>query len=70
MPRRRDETELARADAIDVTRTMVRLKHRIEMRHELNNLEADLNKQFDEAIVQGKPFELDAGQILESLDEG
>ena len=68
MTRRKDDTELARTDTIDLIRTVVRLKHRIAQRHELNEIESEYLTKFDAAIASGQQWELDASSVLKDLD--
>jgi hypothetical protein len=63
----RSEVDLARADGLDVIRYKTRLKHRIQMRHELNDLEADYLAEFNERVQRGLPFEPDVAGELEDL---
>lgn len=60
-----DPTQLAEKDAVDIVRTAVRLKHRIAMRHELNELEHDMLRDFRDALIEGRPYELPVATILE-----
>jgi hypothetical protein len=64
--RKQTEAQLAEKDMVDTLRTVVRLKHRIQMRHELNDLEAEALKAQQEALATGKPFKLDIRKALES----
>jgi hypothetical protein len=68
MTRRKDDTELARTDTIDLIRTVVRLKHRIAQRHELNEIESEYMAKFDAAIASGQQWELDASSVLRDID--
>lgn len=58
------EHQLARKDAIDTVRTIVRLKHRIAMRRELNEIEDDMLKQIDERAAKGLPFRVDTASLV------
>jgi hypothetical protein len=62
--KRKTEEQLAEADMLDTLRTVVRLKHRIEVRHELNELEAAAIEQQQDAIDAGQPFKLDIAKLL------
>jgi hypothetical protein len=62
--RPKTEAQLAETDMIDTLRTVVRLKHRIQMRHELNELEAAAIEQQRDAIETGKPFKLDVAAVV------
>lgn len=63
---KRTEAQLAHSDLIDTLRTVVRLKHRIAMRHELNELEATAVAEYERRLVSGEPFQLDVGALVES----
>jgi hypothetical protein len=52
MPRK-DETALRRAEVVDLTRTIVRYKHRTNQRRELNEVEANVLEQFDARVQAG-----------------
>lgn len=57
MPRRmepRDANELALDDKLDVVRTLTRLRSRIEVRHQLNELEAEVKQQHAKEIEDGR----------------
>lgn len=56
MVKRRSETELARADLIDIVRSKARLESRIALRHRLNEVEAEALTEFEERVSQGLPF--------------
>lgn len=65
MPRRKKTDEqLAETDMLDTLRTVVRLKHRIEARHELNELEAEAIAEQQAALDSGEPFKLDIRSVL------
>ena len=64
MPRLNEAT-LTRKDLVDAVRTVVRLKHRIEQRRELNDIENDLLEGYDKAVMEGRAYELDVASILE-----
>lgn len=57
--------QLSEKDMIDTLRTVVRLKHRIEMRHELNELEAEAVKAQQDAITAGEPYKLDVRSVFD-----
>jgi hypothetical protein len=67
MPRR-DAVDMARTDTIDLVRTLVRYKHRVAMRAELNDIESEILDEFDEAVVTGQEFELAVEKLLKSLE--
>lgn len=46
--------ELALADKLDVARTVTRLRARIDVRHELNDLEAHIKQTHSEQVNKGK----------------
>lgn len=58
------EHQLARKDAIDTVRTVVRLKHRIAMRRELNEVEEGMLKEIDERAAKGLPFKVDTATLV------
>ena len=58
------EHQLARKDAIDTVRTIVRLKHRIAMRHELNDIEEGMLREIDERAAKGLPFQVDVSSLV------
>jgi hypothetical protein len=66
MPRR-DAVDMARTDSIDLVRTLVRYKHRVAMRAELNEIESELLDEFDDAVTKGTEFELDVEKLLTNL---
>jgi hypothetical protein len=67
MAARKDAVEMARTDTIDLVRTLVRYKHRVAMRAELNDVESKIVDKFDESVTVGAPFALDAAEILEAI---
>lgn len=67
MAARKDAVEMARTDTIDLVRTLVRYKHRVAMRAELNDVESAIVDKFDESVTVGAPFALDAAEILEAI---
>lgn len=70
MAQRKDAVEVARTDTIDLVRTLVRYKHRVAMRAELNRIESEILDEFDEAVTKGVPFSLDAEKVLEATTNG
>jgi hypothetical protein len=64
------DEQLAEKDMLDTLRTVVRLKHRIDMRHELNELEAEALEAQERAIANGEPFRLDLGRVVRELEDG
>lgn len=50
----RDANELALDDKLDVARTLTRLRKRIETRHELNDLEAEIKQAHAKEIENGR----------------
>ena len=64
--RKLTDEQLAEKDLLDAARTAVRLKHRIAMRHELNELETELLDQQQAAIRAGEPFRLDVSSVFEA----
>lgn len=69
MAQRKDAVEMARTDTIDLIRTLVRYKHRVAMRAELNEIESALIDKFDESVTVGAPFALDAAEILGAIQD-
>lgn len=71
MARQYDEYQMAEKDAVDVIRTVVRLKYRIAQRHELNEREKPLVDELVAAAVEGRSFSIDVPALVgEVLDEG
>ena len=69
MPKADDYT-LAERDATDIIRTVVRLKHRIAQRHELNELEDKMLRELREAAKEQRTYELPISTLVaEALDE-
>ena len=69
MPKADDYT-LAERDATDIIRTVVRLKHRIAQRHELNELEDKMLRELREAAKEQRVYELPISTLVaEALDE-
>ena len=65
MPKRKlTDEQLAERDMLDTLRTVVRLKHRIEMRHELNELETQAIEAQQAALDNGEPYKLDVASVL------
>ena len=57
--------DLALADNLDVARTLVRLKHRIAARHELNEVEDKIRKGTASKVLKGiLPKPIDTTKIL------
>ena len=67
--KRLNDEALAEKDLLDTLRTVVRLKHRIAARHELNDLEAEAVAAQQEAIAAGRPYRLDIARALAGLNE-
>jgi hypothetical protein len=66
-----DEYQLAEKDMVDAIRTVVRLKHRIQQRHELNEIEDEWVQKLRDAAVTGQAVELPLPELLEgAFDEG
>lgn len=68
--KRLTEAELFRADAIEVARTAINLKHRIAARRERNDVLPDLEETINGAITGGKPLELSAADLFNAAFEG
>lgn len=65
-----DEYQMAERDATDIIRTVVRLKHRIAQRHELNELEDKIMGDMRKAAKAGVPYELPVSSLVKGvLDE-
>lgn len=62
------EAQLVQKDLIDSIRTVVRLRHRIAMRRELNDLEDVELKKFQAALQEGKVYELRPADLLEDCE--
>lgn len=63
---KRTEAQLAHSELIDTLRTLVRLKHRAQMRRELNELEDDAIRELERRIAAGEPYTPDIAGIVES----
>lgn len=70
MAQRKDAVEVARTDTIDLVRTLVRYKHRVAMRAELNAIESEILDEFDAAVTKGAPFSLNVEKVLEAIENG
>ena len=65
-----DDYTLAERDATDIIRTVVRLKHRIAQRHELNELEDKMLGELRAAAKEQRAYELPITSLVaEALDE-
>lgn len=64
---KRTEVELARAELLDTIRTVARLKSRFELRRTLNDIEAMALEQFEDQVVLGSTFQIDAAALFEEL---
>lgn len=62
------EPQLIQKDLIDSIRTVVRLRHRIQMRRELNELEDAELKKFQAALQAGTAYELRPADLLEDCE--
>lgn len=69
MTKKLSDAQLAERDLVDTLRTVVRLKHRIAMRHELNELEADALAAQAAALEAGKPYQLDVASVFVSDED-
>ena len=56
--------ELSKADMIQTIRTIKRLQHNIQLRHELNEIEAQAIQAFEQALLKGKAYKLDIKSVL------
>lgn len=63
---KRTEAQLAHSDMIDTIRTITRLKHRISMRRELNEIEARAVREFERRLTAGEPYHFDVAAMLEA----
>lgn len=58
--------ELALADDLDAARTLVRLKHRIAARHELEDVEDKIRQRHSRNVLKGiLPKQIDTSKILD-----
>ena len=65
-----DPYTLAERDVTDIIRTVVRLKHRIAQRHELNELEDKMLGELRAAAKEQRAYELPITSLVaEALDE-
>lgn len=64
---KKTRTELALIDNLDVARTLVRLKHRLAARTELNELEDKIRQGTAAKILKGiLPKPIDTSKILDA----
>lgn len=64
----KDESELALQKAKLVLRTAVQLKHRLQIKEELNVLEAELEAKFYAAVNESRPFSFDIKELVDRVD--
>lgn len=62
------ESQLVQKELIDALRTVVRLKHRAQMRRELNDIEDRETDKLQKAITAGTAYELPVSSIMEEVD--
>lgn len=58
------EDQLAEKDLVETVRTIVRLKHRIAARRELNDVEAEIVGDFRKRVAKGQPYTPDLGLLV------
>ncbi len=58
------DEQLERKALQDTVRTIVRLKHRIAARNELNDVETEVLAEFDERVSSGLPYRPDLGALV------
>lgn len=67
--RKLDKTQIAKKDALQTLRTVVRLKAQIKVREVLNELEPQVEEEIDEAVMQGKGYKANLRSIFDLADE-
>ena len=65
--RRKNSVELAKTRILKLARSLVRLKHSLAADEELNQVLPELERRFDRAVVDGKPYQLATESALELL---
>jgi hypothetical protein len=64
----KDESEIALQQAKTVLRTVVRLKHNLKIKEELNRLENELEARFLAALNDSQPFTFDIKELVDKVD--
>ena len=67
--RRKNSVELAKLRMFKLARALVRLKHSLAADEELNQVLPELERRFDRAVVDGKPYHLATQSALALLEE-
>lgn len=63
---KRTAVEMALQDNLDIARTLVRLKHRMAARHELNDVEEKIRKGTAAKVLKGVlPKAIDTSKIID-----
>ena len=60
---KKSQTEMERAKAIKITRTLIRLKHSLAADEEINEVLPDRLLQFDAALQSGELLELPVPEL-------
>lgn len=64
----KDESQLALEKAKLVLRTTLHLKHRLQIKDELNRLEPELEARFYAAVNSSQPFTFDIKELVDDVD--
>lgn len=67
MARRLSDIELERAKVLKATRAAVRLKHALAADAELNEVLPLVEQEFNDAVAQQKPYQLDVSSVFEDV---
>lgn len=68
--RRYTDAEMAKKDAVKITRAAIRVKHSIAADHELNDVLPDLEERIDSAILGGARLEISAADLYGAVIDG
>lgn len=59
------EAQIVQKEMVDTIRTLVRLKHRAQMRRELNELEEAELQRFAKALQSGEEYALSVASLVD-----
>lgn len=62
---KKTEIEVRKGQMLKAARTAIRLKHSLAADEELNRKLPDLERDFDEAVAEGRPLELDPWSVAD-----
>jgi len=63
---RKDKVDLERTTVTKTVRTAIRLKHSIAADEEINAALPQVLEQFERAVAEGRPFQLEVGSVFEA----